>query len=156
MVLYYSRGKKTKVFAELLGEVLGQEVLELESELNNKGKIGFMLKALSLAFSAKSYPVTNMAKLQNLPEEIYLCAPIWGGQMVGPPRYFLENSDLKKTTVNLLLTASVPVEKYKKSALEYLGKLQCKKGEALIFATSSKVPQEPETIKEQLREILGI
>jgi len=152
MVLYYSRSKKTKVFAEALGEVLGQDVYELESDLNNKGIFGFMLKALSLAFSGKSYPVSNMP--QSLPEEIYLCAPIWGGQVVGPPRYFLDNADLKNTTVNLLLTASVPVDKYKQNALEYVNKIPCKTGNAYIFATSDKVPPDSGAIKEQLREIL--
>ena len=75
--------------------------------------------------------------------------------MVGLPRYFLDNADLKNTTVNLLLTASVPVEKYRQKALDYLNKIPCKPGEAYIFATSDKVPPEPETIKEQLRELLS-
>ena len=44
MVFYYSRGKKTKIFAHALGEFLGKEVYELESDLNDKGKIGFFIK----------------------------------------------------------------------------------------------------------------
>ncbi|MCL2578299.1 MAG: hypothetical protein FWE27_09700 [Defluviitaleaceae bacterium] len=152
MILYYTRGKKTKVFAEALGEVLGLEVYELESDLNNKGNIGFIFKALSLVFSGKGYTVSNMP--ENLPEEIFLCTPIWGGQVAGPPRFFLENADLKNTTVNLLLTANMPVDKYKEDAMELLYKMQCKPGRAFIFATSNKVPPEIETIKEQLREIL--
>ncbi|MCL2223394.1 MAG: hypothetical protein FWB96_00330 [Defluviitaleaceae bacterium] len=152
MILYYSREKKTKVFATALGEVLGREVYELESDLNDKGSFGFMIKALGLAFTGKSYPVTNMP--QNLPEEIFLCSPIWGGQVVGPAKYFLENADLKNTTVNLLVTASVPVEKYKNNALEELNKIPCTPGRAFIFATSDKIPPELDVIKEQLRELL--
>ena len=164
MVFYYSYGKKTKIFAESLGEVLGCEVYELESDLNSRGKFGFFIKALSLAFTGKGYPVSNIDKVKNViaensPKEIFLCAPIWGGQMVGSPRYFLESfSDetvnLKNVTVNLLLTASVPVEKYKQDALEFLNKIPCIAGEAYIFAASSKVPPEKETIMEHLREIL--
>ena len=152
MVLYYSREKKTKIFAEALGEMLQKKVRELESDLNKKGDIIFMFKALGMAFSGKSAPVSNMP--ESLPEEIYLCAPIWGGRVAGPPKYFLETADLQNTTVNLLLTASVPVEKYKRDALNLLNQIPCKPGKAYIFATSSKVPPEKETIKEQLKEML--
>ena len=152
MIIYYTRSKKTKIFAEALGEVLGMDVYELESDLNNKSTFGFLIKALGMSFNGKGYPVSNMPAA--VPDEIYLCGPVWGGQMVGPPRYFLDNANLRDTTVNLLLTASVPVEKYRRKALDYLNKIPCKPGNAYIFATSSKVEAEPETIKEQLREML--
>lgn len=152
MILYYSRGKKTKIFADALGEILGMEVTELESELNDKTTIGFMLKALSLAFSGKSYPVSNMP--QNLPDEIYLCTPVWGGQPAAPAKFFLENANLNETTVNILLTASVPVEKYKIAALDDLNRIRCRPGRAFIFATSDKAAPEPDVVKEQLREML--
>jgi len=152
MILYYSRSKKTKVFADALGEILNCEIYELHSELNDKTTIGFLLKALSLAFSGKSYPVTNMP--QDMPPEIYLCAPVWGGQMASPVKFFLENANLTNTTVNVLLTASVPVEKYKIAALDSLNKIPCKPGRAFIFATSDKSNPEIEVIKEQLREML--
>ncbi|MDR0272384.1 MAG: hypothetical protein LBI27_03605, partial [Clostridiales bacterium] len=114
MIFYYSRSGKTKIFAEALGEFLGQQVYELESDLNKKGGFGFLIKALALTLAGKSSPVSNMP--ENVAEEIYICAPIWGGQVVGPPKFFLENADLKKTTVNLVLTAQTPTEKYKKNA----------------------------------------
>ncbi|MCL1884831.1 MAG: hypothetical protein FWF81_13890 [Defluviitaleaceae bacterium] len=152
MVLYYSRSEKTKLFAEVLGEILGQDVYELKSDINNKGFFGFIIKALSLAFSGKSYPILNMPK--NLPEEIFLCTPVWGGQVAGPAKYFLENAD-KNTTVNLLLTASIPTDKYTKQALDMLSAMPCRAGEAYIFATSSKVPQDRVTIKEQLEIIIN-
>ncbi|MCL2217033.1 MAG: hypothetical protein FWB91_08455 [Defluviitaleaceae bacterium] len=154
MVLYYTRSKKTKIFAEALAEVMQMPVRELESDLNDKSTFGFMIKALGMAFGGRGYPVKNMP--ESIPGEIYLCGPVWGGQMVGPPRYFLDNANLTDTKVNLLLTAGVPVEKYRRKALDYLNRIPCKPGEAYIFAASDKVPPEPETIKEQLREILQI
>ncbi|MCL1843831.1 MAG: hypothetical protein FWF79_08460 [Defluviitaleaceae bacterium] len=155
MVLYYSRGKKTKIFAEALGEIQDCNVFELESDLNKKGMVGFIVKALSLAFSAKSYPAKMPDMTDGLPDEIFLCGPVWGGQLVGPPRYFLENADLKNTTVHLLLTARVPVEKYKTDALEYLNKIPCKPGRAYIFATSGKMPPEKAVVTEQLRGMIN-
>ena len=152
MVFYYSRSKKTKIFAEALGEVVNMHVYELESDLNDKSTLMFLIKALGMTFGGKGHPVSNMPT--DVPQEIFLCGPIWGGQMVGPPRYFLDNANLRDTTVNLLVTASVPVEKYRQKALDYLNKIPCKPGKAYIFAASDKVPPEPETIKEQLREII--
>jgi hypothetical protein len=152
LVFYYSRGQKTKIFAQALGEFLGQGVTELESDLNKRGKFGFFFKALRLACSGKSYAVSNMENIQIAAEEIFLCAPIWGGQIAAPAKFFLEKADLKDKKVNLLLTASVPVEKYKLDALEFLRKFPCITGEAYIFAATDTA--EKETIKEQLREIL--
>jgi len=152
MILYYTRTKRTKVFAEALGEVVGMPVYELESDLNKKSTVAFLVKALGLAFGGKGYPVSNMPPA--LPEEIYLCGPVWGGQLVGPPRYFLDNAGLKNTTVNILLTASVPVEKYRRKALDYLNQIPCRPGEAYIFATSDKIEPDPETIKDHMREML--
>ncbi|MCL2197496.1 MAG: hypothetical protein FWB80_01095 [Defluviitaleaceae bacterium] len=150
MVFYYSRGKKTKMFATALGEVLGQEVYELKSDLNDMGKLKFYIKSLGLAFSGKSYPVTNMPT--EIPEEFCLCTPIWGGQISAPARYFVENA--KSGKVTLLLTASIPVEKYKTEAAALLEKLRHTVVRTMIFATSSKIPTETETIKEQMRELM--
>ncbi|MCL1844355.1 MAG: hypothetical protein FWF77_00420 [Defluviitaleaceae bacterium] len=152
MIFYYSRSNKTKVFAETLGEVLKQDVCELECDLNKKGGLGFIFKALGLTLGGKTFPVTNMPG--ELPDEIYLCTPVWGGKPAAPARFFLENAGLKNTVVNVLLTASMPVEKYKNNAFELLIKTDCRPGAVHIFATSDKVMPEAETIKEQLREML--
>lgn len=153
MIFYYSRSGNTKIFAELLGEVTGREVCPLESDLEKKGGAGFMFKALRLAVSRKGFPVSTMPDA--VPDEIFLCSPVWAGEIAAPAKFFLENADLKNTTVNILLTASMPTEKYKTGALELLAKIPCKPGNAYIFAASKKVPPEPETIKEQLRELLN-
>ncbi|MCL2456588.1 MAG: hypothetical protein FWD19_03475 [Defluviitaleaceae bacterium] len=152
MIFFYSRFGKTKIFAQALAEIFQKEIYELDCDLNKKNNFSFMFKALCLAFSGKSFPVSNMP--QNIPDEIFLCAPIWGGQIVGAPKFFLENADLRNTTVNLLLTANVPVEKYKQNALELLKKIPCKPGEAYVFAASDKAAPEYETIKEHLRELI--
>ena len=152
MIIYYTRSNKTKVFAEALHGVLDMPLYELKSDLDDMGSLKFLAKATSMVFSGKGYPVTNMP--EHVPEEIYLCGPIWGGSLVGPPRYFLNNIDLSKTKVNILLTASTPVEKYKKQALEYLTQINCLPGNAYIFATASKNMPELDVVIAQLTEIL--
>jgi len=154
MILYYTYKQKTKVFAQSLGEVLSLSTYELKSELNNKSGIGFMFNALKLTFTGEPYPVNNMP--QDLPPEIYVCSPIWGGRLAAPIKYFLRNSDLRRTRVNLLLTASVPTEKYRQTASEFLPTLPCIPGEVYLFATSGKTMPDASVIKEQLRNMLEI
>ena len=151
MIFYYTRSKKTKILAHALSEVLGLPVYELESDLNDRSTFGFLFKALRLTFSRKSYPIRNMPT--ELPKEIFLCSPIWGGGLAAPTKYFLDNANLADCKVNIGLTASVPVEKYKKNALGYLNKIPCKPGAAYIFATSSKVEPDKEAIKEHFLEM---
>jgi len=152
MILFYTRSQKTKVFAEALRDILGQPIHELQSDLNNIAGFKFLIKALMMVFSGKGYPVSNMP--QSVPEEIFVCGPVWGGSLVGPPRYFLENMDLSKTKVNLLLTASTPVEKYRTRALEYLSRINCIPGEAYIFATDKGLP-ERDIAEEHIRAVLS-
>jgi len=154
MILYYTYKQKTKVFAQSLGEVLSLPTYELKTDLNDKSGFGFMFNALKLAFTDKPYPIYNMP--DDIPLEIYVCSPVWGGRMAAPIKYFLENSNLQRTRVNLLLTASIPTEKYRQKALEYLQKLNCTPGDVYLFATSDKVMPDGEVVKEQLCEILGM
>jgi len=153
MILYYTRSQKTKVFAKALGEILGWPLHELQSDLDNMKGFKFLRKALGMVFSGKGFPVSNMPK--EMPEEIYVCGPIWGGRLVGPPKYFMENIDLSKTKVNLLITAQTPIEKYRTRALEDLAKIKCIPGEAYIFATSkgTDLPEKDIAI-DHLRELL--
>jgi len=151
MILYYTRSQKTKVFAEALGDILGQSVYELDSDLKGMKTIMFLIKAVGMVFSGNGYAVTNMP--DSLPSEIYVCGPIWGGRLVGPPRYFLENADLSKTRVNLLMTAQTPTEKIRTRALDDLARINCIQGEAYVFATGKDMP-ELEIAAEHLREML--
>jgi len=140
------------MFAESLGEILNQPLYELKAELTKKSFIPFMFKAIQGEFSGKGCPITNMP--ETISAEIYLCTPVWAGSISGPARYFLDNANLKNTVVNLLLTASVPVEKYTQDALEYLNKIPCKPNNAYIFATKTKPDRD--IINEHLKEMLGL
>jgi len=152
MVLYYTFKQKTKVFAEVLGEIWGQNVYALECDLNEKSDLMFMFHALKSCATRRSYPVSNMPSVSA--KEIFVCSPVWGGELAAPVKYFLENADLRGVTVNILLTAGIPSEKYRQKALEFLNKIPCQQGDAYIFATYSKVPPEKDFLREHLREIL--
>jgi len=153
MILYYTRSQKTKIFAEALSEILGQPLYELDSELKNMGDFKFLTKAFGMIFSGKGFPVSNMP--ESVPDEIYVCGPIWGGRFVGPPKYFLDNMDLSKTKVNILMTAQTPVEKHRTRVQEYLSQLKCIPGEVYAFASGKDTEMpEKEIAIEHLRELL--
>ena len=155
MILYYTYKQKTKIFAQALSQILNLPAYQLNAELNNKSGFGFMLNALMLTFTGKTCPITNMPH-EDMPLEIYVCSPIWGGRVAAPVKYFLENANLKHTRVNLVLTASVPTLKYEDTALKYLHNLSCIPGDVYLFATSDKMMPDAELLKEQLRDILDI
>ena len=146
LIFYYTRTKKTLIFAKALHEILDLPMQEIESDINNKGKCSLFW----LAITGKSYPVNNIPK--EFPNEIYIATPIWGGRLAAPVLYFLQNANLKDVKVNLILTASMPTIKYCEKAKKYLKTLDLIPGEVYIFA-GTKNP-EIETIKEHLGILL--
>ena len=153
MVFFFTRSQKTRVFAQAASERFNMPVYELETDLGEYTTFRFLLKALGMVFRGAAYPVLNMPV--EIPKEIYLCTPVWGGSPAAPAKYFLQNANLSGVIVNILLTASTPVEKYKENALKLLESIDCIPGKALVFAASSKVPPEIDVIKEHLSEMLG-
>ncbi|MCL1788626.1 MAG: hypothetical protein FWG38_11620 [Defluviitaleaceae bacterium] len=157
MILYYTYQQKTKVFAQALSEVLDLPIYELKAPLNDKSGFGSMLNALKLTFTGKTSPISDMpGDLLTGVSEIFVCSPIWGGGVAAPAKYFLENADLQRVRVNLVLTATTPTIKYEQRAYEYLNKLGCIPGDVYLFATNSKIPPDADVLKEQLRDILDI
>jgi hypothetical protein len=155
VILYYTHSQKTKICAEALGKVLNLPVTELKSPLNDKSKIKFLFHSLYLALSAKGFPVSNMPEKIEA-DEIYVCSPIWGGNVAAPVWYFLNHADLKNKKVNVLLTCGSPTgaEKYKKKALEALRLVDCIPGDAYAFGLGGTVP-EPEVVQAHLTEMLA-
>ena len=152
MILYYTRSHKTKIFAETLHDILGLPLHGLESELDTMKDFKFICRALSSVFTSKECTVSNIPT--SLPGEIYLCAPVWGGRLAAPAQYFLKHAALSDVRVNLLLTASTPVEKYRVRALEDLAKLNCIPGQAYIFATAKGMP-EKDVVTQHIREAVS-
>ena len=151
MVVYFSRSKKTKVFASVLGEMKNLPLFELRTDLNEMPTFGFIFKALWLTIRGKSFPVDKLP--ESLPDEIYVCSPVWGGNVAPPVKYFLQNAEITNVKVNILLTASMPTDKYVKNAEKLLEKTSCIAGSACIFATSSKEDlPEADVVREHLEE----
>ena len=153
MVFFYSKSRKTQVFAQAAGKFFNMPVHELQSDLDQYSGFKFVVKALGLVLRKKPYPVLNMPV--EIPKEICICSPIWGGNVAAPVRYFLQNADLRGVKVNVIVTASTPVDKYRANALKLLESIDCVPGEALVFATAQGAMPELDVIKEHLSELLG-
>ena len=153
MVVFFSRSRKTEVFARVLGEIKDLPLFELRSELNEMPTFRFVIKALWLTIRGKIFPVDKMP--ENLPEEIYVCSPVWGGDIAPTVKYFLQNADITNVKVNIVLTASTPTDKYIKHAVNLLERTLCISGDVFIFATSSaETLPDADIIREHLKEVL--
>ena len=152
MVVYFSRSKKTEVFAKVLAEIENMPLFELRSELGDISTFRLILKVLSLGLRGKDSPVFEMPK--SLPGKIYVCSPVWAGSFALPVKYFLQNADLSGTEVNALLTASTPTDKYVNEANRFLHGIPCIPGKTLIFATSMKSMPEDDVVREHIKELL--
>ena len=152
MILYYSRTQKTALAAQALHEITGLSLYALESDINDLKGVKFGWNALRSVISKKGYPVKNLPG--SVPDVVYLCGPIWAGEMAGPLKYLLTQVDFSNTTVNVLLTGMQPSEQNRVSALKCLTASGCQPGDVYLMATSKEMP-EKEILVEHLRELLG-
>jgi hypothetical protein len=151
MILYYTVSQKTKLIAEALAEATGLPLFQLTSKLERKNKFLFTLHALYLVASGKGYPVDEMPETI-ASDEIYLCAPVWGGIVTGPAWYFLNRADLAGKKVNLVLTSASNNDNYRKKALNSLSLIKCVPGQAYGFSVTKDTDKA--LLIEQLRQML--
>ena len=152
MILYYSRTKKTEAAAQALHEITGMPLYALESDINALKGIKFGWNALRSAISKAGYPVSNLPG--SVPEEVYLCGPIWAGEMAGPLKYVLNQVDFSNTKVHILLTGMQPSEQNRIAAHKRIANIPCRPGTVHLLATPKEVP-ERDILIEHLRELLG-
>jgi hypothetical protein len=151
MILYYPVSHTSKLIAEALADVTGLPLRQLTSKLERKNKFLFTLHALYLVASGKGYPVDNMPERINA-DEIYVCAPIWGGTITGPAWYFLNHADLDGKKVNLVLTSASNNDNYRKKALNSLALIKCVPGKAYGFGVTKDTDKA--LLAEQLKQML--
>ncbi|MCL2665342.1 MAG: hypothetical protein FWE82_06995 [Defluviitaleaceae bacterium] len=152
MVYYFSYSNKTKAYAEALAKIKNAQAAGINSKLNKKNFF-VMMRGCFLAIRKKEMPVDEIPALE-ASGEIFVCSPIWAGNIVPPARYFLNRAELNGRRVNLLLTCESIHQsvKYKKAAADVLSGIDCVPGTVEVFCTSETIP-EPEVLDEQLRAV---
>jgi len=148
MIFYYSRTDKTKAVAQALHEITGLPLYPLESDITDAKGFLFAVKSIAAAFGNKGLPVRNMP--ESVPEEIYLCAPVWAGEPAGPMKYFIANAGLARIRVHTILTAMTPSRQHRTHVKKLLDRVGAFSGDVLQIATT-KQPPEAEILREHIQ-----
>jgi len=149
VVYYYSATNKTKIYADLLADLLGCSAYELKAEMEATGEVKILFKALWAMIRKKDIKVTNMP--DSFDKEIYLCGPVWAGSPALPVLYLLKTADLKGTTVHMLLTAGAVGEKIIQKATNCIISAGCVPGKVHVFVGSDDT--EREVAEEHIRKL---
>ncbi|MCL1987001.1 MAG: hypothetical protein FWG64_03395 [Firmicutes bacterium] len=152
MIFYYSVTEKSKVYADILGKILGRNLYRLESAMDDATGKAFFIKGVWKALINADVPVLNMPTADNFSDdEIYLCSPIWAGKPAPPVKYFLRNAPLAGKTVNMLCVSGSGFDSHKNNTEKFLQTLDCKIGKVHIFASHAT---DAETAEEHIKELM--
>jgi len=156
MVIYYSYSKNTEKYAKELAGILQAEAFELKETKRRSGVAGFLSGGFQTLMKKESL-------VEALPDisackEIYVCMPIWVGNVPPAVRYFLNRGDFAGKTVNLLITcgSATEMEGYRQNAEKTFKDAGCVTGAVLGFVCPMKKKEAAasEDIKEQLSAML--
>jgi hypothetical protein len=149
VVYYYSATNKTKIYANLLANLLDCPAYELKAEMEESSEAKLLFKVLWTMIRKKDIKVTNMP--DSFDKEIYLCGPVWAGSPALPILYLLKTADLKGVTVNMLLTAGAVSEKIAQKAIGRISSAGCVPGKVHVFVGSDDT--EREVAEEHIRKL---
>ena len=152
MIFCYSASQKSKVYADVLSDILSRPVYMLECDIDHK-RISHVIKSLWLAVTSKPAAVLNMPSFDNNndTDEFYICCPVWGGNPAPPIIYFLENAPVKGKKINMLLTAGTAHIKYKFKAEKMIQKYGAEAGCVEIFASDTE--PDKDVIESHIRTL---
>jgi len=151
MIVYFSRSGKTEIIAQALAAITGLPLHTLASDIDGAKGFSFAWKALLSVVRVKGVAATNLP--DTLPAEIYLCGPVWAGEPAGPLKFFIQQADLSRTRVHILLTARMPSEQHRTAARNLLERAGAQAGNIYLLATNKEAP-DPALIKEHLQALL--
>ncbi|MDR1640038.1 MAG: hypothetical protein LBT59_10115 [Clostridiales bacterium] len=148
MVIYYSSTGRTKAAAEELAKLKGTTAFELRLAKPLGKAVGAVMALLK-----KAAPLLASPDISKEPE-LYLCSPVWAGQMTPAMRQFIAETNFTGKTVSVLLTCAAAEghERYKLGVLEALSGKGAAIGFVLVFA-SPKEGFDRETLREHLTEL---
>ncbi len=154
MVIYYSWHGNTKLYAESLAAIRKTSAFELAEIRPRKGFSG-NLRAGYQAIMKKEEKVKRLPIVKNY-KEVFVCSPIYAGNLAPAVVYFLRNTNLKNKKVNIIFTCKAlhGHDAYKKNIMKFLTSIDCIPGEIYAFA-STKEPLDKKILREQLESTVG-
>ncbi|MCL2463006.1 MAG: hypothetical protein FWF44_10095 [Defluviitaleaceae bacterium] len=154
MVIYYSKSGKTKVFAEELSKIVKKSLFDLAEKRPHVGIIGSVIGGWE-SLRKKESEVKYLPDFKGV-KKVYVCTPIWAGQMAPSVRYLMNHAKWAGIEVNVLTTCrSVSsCQKYADSILDAFAAKGCVRGKAYGFVTAGKTPIDRQAIKEQMEQMI--
>jgi hypothetical protein len=154
MVVYYSYGGSTRIYAEILAELLGDEIFELRERSPRTGFFG----KISGAFEAIIGVSGPLESLPDIPvgKAVFICSPIWAGTYPPAVSEFFKKCGLQRRKVNVVLTCGNILKRdaYKKKTLRTLQPLGCTIGFVQVFICDSKLAPDRITVRRHLKKLV--
>lgn len=107
-IVYYSKNQNTEIVAEMLAEKYKGRIFVLEEIGNRKGLFGFIKSGFQAATGKQS-------KLSNSPwkeldgfDKLYLCTPVWAGNITPAMNTFMANADLTGKEITIVTVMADP------------------------------------------------
>ena len=154
MVVYYSLEGSTRIYAEILAELLNDEVFEL---CEKKPRSGFFGK-VSGVFEVL---IGIAAPLEKLPDiqagkPVFICSPVWAGSFPPAVAEFIQKADLQRHMVNVVLTCGniLKRESYKKKASRTIRLLGHTVGFVQVFVCNTKRAPDRVTVRKHLKKLV--
>ena len=154
MVVYYSLGGSTRVYAEILAELLQCQVFELREKRPRRGFFGKVSGVLDIL-------IGTSAPLEELPDiqakgPIYICSPVWAGSFPPAITEFIRKTDLSRTKINVVLTCAniLKREAYKRKATRVLRDQGSTVGFVQVFVSDPKRAHDRVTVRKHLKKLV--
>lgn len=154
MVVYYTLGGSTRIYAEILAELLNDEVFELREKTPHLGFVG-KLRGVFEVFMGTSASLEELPDIQ-AGKPIFICSPIWAGNFPPAITEFIKKTDLQRRKVNVVLTCSniLKREAYKKTAARVLRSQGCTAGFLQVFVCDAKRAPDRVIVRKHLKKLV--
>jgi len=154
MVVYYSLEGSTRIYAEILAELLGDEVFELREKSPRKGMFG-KVSGVFEVFMGTAAPLEQLPDIQ-AGKPVFLCSPIWAGAFPPAVAEFVKKADLQRKKVNVVLTCGniLKREAYKKKAARVIRARGCTVGFVQVFVCDAKLAPDRVTVRKHLKKLV--
>lgn len=127
-IVYYSKNGNTEIVAELLAEKYHGRVFVLEEKCRRKGLFGFIKSGFQALAKKQSVLLNTPWKELKDYDILYLCTPIWAGNITPAMNTFMANADLTDMEITIVTVQADTQLERSERAQNYLTELVKKKG----------------------------
>lgn len=127
-IVYYSKNGNTKILAELLAQKYDGKIITLEEKGKRNGLFGFIKSGFQAATRKQSRLIGTPWDCIAEFDKLYLCTPIWAGNITPAMNTFMANASLANKEVTIVTVMADPKLNGVEKAHGYLSDLVKEKG----------------------------